>query len=83
MTIQDDFLAKKNKDTRNIEFMLGSLKRDLEKSLDQSMLSHLDGVFSQLSGMTEILESKFNEIGSRFDTLENKIDQHQSALDSL
>ncbi len=83
MTIQDDYLTKRNKDTRNIEFMLGSLKQVLEKSFDQSMQSHIESVVFQMSGMTDILESKFNELGSRFDTLENKIDQHQSALDSL
>jgi hypothetical protein len=83
MTVQDDYLTKRNKDTRNIEFMLGSLKQALEKSFDQSMQSHIEGVVFQMSGMTDILESKFNELGSRFDTLENKIDQHQSALDSL
>ena len=60
MSIQDEFLTKRNKDSRKIESIMSSLKPSLEKSLDKSMHSHIDGVLSQLAGMGDFFESKFD-----------------------
>ena len=55
-----------------------SMKQTLEQSFDESMSSHIDEVVSQMSGMTDFFESKFDEFRSRFDTLEYKIDEIRS-----